>query len=575
MDPNAVRFDDLLVKIGGFGRYQKLLIFAMVLFLMGNTWQYYFTNFVVGKMDHWCKLPDIPDGFNETMIKEIMIPKTLNEFGKEVFSQCEMYDHNITDISRNINAHIWNRTHIIWPQNVTRVSCQYGWEYDHSEFHSTIVSQYDLVCDNDWMYTLPSTFFIIGLSIGSFTSGFIADRFGRKLTIILFTIVKLISITGAAFAPYFWMFLALRCVVGVATLGTYVTYWVLVFEAMPPGYRSHFSCFAALGKILDISLPAVANFVRNHIYLQLVSIGFVIPGLICILFIPESPRWLLSQERIDDFLTVVRKIARFNKSPDLENLGIIKPMVKTEIKTTEIKTAVGTKVKQNGISVLDLLRLPKLRKRTLSIWFLWFSYCFALFAMLLNIGTLVPGNIYLNTTLVMCVADIPSFITIYFALFKFSRRNTIVFFFLLNGLCSIIMIPLLKTGIPILVTILAVIGTVALKTLLNVCNLYTGEVFPTSARNVGFGSASSIGRIGALIAPQIPLLKTFWFGLPYIFLAIFPIVAGILAYFLPETKGKHLPETLEEAEKFGTHEYDNGPTDPEKCSSEEIHKEKL
>jgi OCT family organic cation transporter-like MFS transporter 4/5 len=41
-----------------------------------------------------------------------------------------------------------------------------------------------------------------------------------------------------------------------------------------------------------------------------------------------------------------------------------------------------------------------------------------------------------------------------------------------------------------------------------VCTLYlfSAELFPTVVRNVGVGAASSFGRIGALLGPQMALL---------------------------------------------------------------------
>ena len=44
------------------------------------------------------------------------------------------------------------------------------------------------------------------------------------------------------------------------------------------------------------------------------------------------------------------------------------------------------------------------------------------------------------------------------------------------------------------------------------------------------------------------MLDKVWSGLPLLVLGVLALLAGILVFlFLPETKGKNLPETMEEA----------------------------
>ena len=60
-----------------------------------------------------------------------------------------------------------------------------------------------------------------------------------------------------------------------------------------------------------------------------------------------------------------------------------------------------------------------------------------------------------------------------------------------------------------------------------------------------------------LIIIQIPYFQgkliegDFGTALPLIIFGGLSVIAGVLALFLPETKGKILPETIEDAEQFG------------------------
>ena len=72
-------------------------------------------------------------------------------------------------------------------------------------------------------------------------------------------------------------------------------------------------------------------------------------------------------------------------------------------------------------------------------------------------------------------------------------------------------------------------------------------------RNIGVGGSSMSARIGGIISPYIMLLGDYiWGPLPYLLFGVISIVAGLLALFLPETRNKALPETIEEGENFGT-----------------------
>ena len=76
------------------------------------------------------------------------------------------------------------------------------------------------------------------------------------------------------------------------------------------------------------------------------------------------------------------------------------------------------------------------------------------------------------------------------------------------------------------------------------------ELFPTVLRNTGIGSASSVARIGTVLAPIIgrELAKTNR-NLTIVLFAIVSIVAGSLTLFLPETYGRRLPESVQEGKK--------------------------
>ena len=60
--------------------------------------------------------------------------------------------------------------------------------YEPYEYESTIVTEFKLVCDEQYKIALSGTFYMIGLLIGSFIGGPPADKFGRKPVLFFFLI---------------------------------------------------------------------------------------------------------------------------------------------------------------------------------------------------------------------------------------------------------------------------------------------------------------------------------------------------------------------------------------------------
>ena len=77
--------------------------------------------------------------------------------------------------------------------------------------------------------------------------------------------------------------------------------------------------------------------------------------------------------------------------------------------------------------------------------------------------------------------------------------------------------------------------------------LYTAELFPTPLRNSAVGLCSTCARLGGICAPLVTDLGTISPQLPFLIIGGFSLLGGLAAFWLPETAGKELPDTMEEA----------------------------
>lgn len=79
--------------------------------------------------------------------------------------------------------------------------------------------------------------------------------------------------------------------------------------------------------------------------------------------------------------------------------------------------------------------------------------------------------------------------------------------------------------------------------------LYAGELFPTVVRNSGVGLSSTVARVGSMVAPFVATLSHTSATLPPLTFGIVPLIGAALCIILPDTRGKKLPDTLEEGEE--------------------------
>ena len=75
--------------------------------------------------------------------------------------------------------------------NMTLSPCK-TFEFANDNMGMTIVEEFDLVCDRKNLLSVVEMCFLAGAAIGSVSSGWISDKFGRKHTLMSFATVQCI-----------------------------------------------------------------------------------------------------------------------------------------------------------------------------------------------------------------------------------------------------------------------------------------------------------------------------------------------------------------------------------------------
>ncbi|KAJ1694483.1 hypothetical protein LUZ63_011181 [Rhynchospora breviuscula] len=151
--------------------------------------------------------------------------------------------------------------------------------------------------------------------VGGLAAGRTADAIGRKWTI---AVAAIIFQTGAAimtFAPSFSVLMVGRLLAGVGIGFGIMIAPVYVAEISPAGTRGFLSSFPEISVNAGILLGYISNYafsgLSNHINWRVMLAVGIFPSVFvgfALLVIPESPRWLVMQNRADEARSVLIKI---------------------------------------------------------------------------------------------------------------------------------------------------------------------------------------------------------------------------------------------------------------------------
>ncbi|XP_078604963.1 organic cation transporter protein-like [Branchiostoma floridae x Branchiostoma japonicum] len=528
-----MEWDDLLKKhLGEFGRFQKFT--SLLAILVGPTVGLTLVamTFLAATPEHHCRVTGNASSVVDRYMTEgynLSIP--LEKIGGTwKYSSCLMYkDLNRTSTSSNGTT-----------------SCTHGWEYDRTIYQSTIVTEYDLVCWRSWLKGLGQSTFMVGVGVGGIFFGIISDRFGRRPTIVFCIILHLALSTGASFTSGYISFIVVRMLDGITINGLYFTAFVIGIEAVGPSKRNAVGMAVSLSFVLGFFiLCLLAYFIRTWRTLQLAQALITIPLLCYWWVLQESPRWLISNGRVESARDVLQRAARVNKVTIPEDVYASLLTKKPADRNSNEKTT--------RFTMIDLFRTPRMRLITLAVCFTWIFVSGVYYGLIVG-TTDLAGDPYVNFAL-SAVLEIGLTILGWAANERWGRKPVIAGSALFAGTGCLVSAA--TSGLPTVSRNFALVGRVVIAVSFNCLAPYSPEVFPTVVRSMGMGVATASSRIGCILSPFVTLLGDVWLPLPMVTFGVAACAGGVAVLLLPETLGVPLPETIEDVENGKPQQRDN------------------
>jgi len=341
----------------------------------------------------------------------------------------------------------------------------------------------------------------IGMAVGAFAAGALADKLGRK-AVLLWTLVIFSIASGlSALATSFLVLCLLRFVAGFGLGGELPVASTLVSESVPAEDRGRavvlLESFWAIGWILS---AVIAYFVIPDYGWRIAFVIGAIPCLYALVLrrsIEDSPRFLARQR---------------------------------------------TKKLRFGERMSAVWSSPH-RRTTVMLWVLWFCVVFSYYGMFLWLPSvmLLKGFGLVKSfeyVLIITLAQLPGYFTAAYFIEKLGRKFVLATYLLLTGASAIWFGVATTEGM--------LIGAGICLSFFNLgawgaMYAYTPELYPTSVRSTGVGLAASIGRIGGVIGPYlVGMLISGGTAVTAVFAVFFvAIVIGAFAVMIlgKETKG--------------------------------------
>ena len=363
---------------------------------------------------------------------------------------------------------------------------------------------------------VSSTF--LGMMIGSLLTGFIGDRYGRRVTyqlnLLLFGGASLLS----AFAPSMEVLIGLRFLMGVGLGAENVVGYSTMTEFVPASVRGRWLGYVAVLVVTGLPVSALVGWLLVPYFGWRAM--FVLGGVGALLIwrarksLPESPRWLESVGRVDEAEALVSRIEQ-----EASGGRPLPPVVNGVATGPAPSRSLGVLFRAPLLGRMVLGTVCLIVVNTLIYGFItWLPTFFAKqglsiavsfgYSLVMALGA--PVGAYIGAT----VVD------------RLGRRPTIIG----AGLVSILfgcIYPFVSD--PILLPLTGLALTIPIYVLVAVLfGVYIPELFPTEVRLRASGICNTFGRGATVLTPFIvvPLFTNHGVG------GVLTLMVGLLAVMI-------------------------------------------
>lgn len=288
----------------------------------------------------------------------------------------------------------------------------------------------------------------------------------------------------------------------------------------------------------SLTVPWLAMALPSWRYLAMISCSAIIPVLACYKIIPESASWLVVKGRIDQAVAQYKLVARINNR-EFKDEEVTKALIKErELDSREKEKA----------SIVQLFKTPNLRINALLVNVICMMGFMCYYGHVQNTSNLGEGNVY-KSYFLGALVELPCW-SVPVIISKLGRRWPLLVFFATSGVVGVVY-GFVSPEWPLTQLSVGLTGRMMVSGAYYICLQYGSEIFPTVIRGQGVALTEIVGGIAIFTSPLVVYLARYSSVLPLLILGLCSIVGAAATFFLPETAGRTLPQTLADGSQFG------------------------
>ncbi|KAB0349172.1 hypothetical protein FD754_014029 [Muntiacus muntjak] len=399
-----------------------------------------------------------------------------------------------------------------YPEPVPRASsydsrpCSRGWYYAQpaADLLRSPVTQRNLVCEDDWKLPLEQVDHLLGWLLGCVLLGPGCDWFGRRAVFVGSLVLATGLGAGEALVASFPTLLILRLLRGGALAGASLALYV-ARETERPDNGTAAALLGVSSCVPRVSLLAAGHRAASPSQEDLVALC---QSQRC------GPRGQQGGGKLPGY-GAGRAVRGMPPAP--APLG---PGTPAHTRHLEECTHPGLQLISGGIRASFLHSLVP---RDPSFYWPYF---------------LVAGLEAAATVFLLLTADL------------WGRRSVLLLSTLILGLASLLLLAGAQYLPSWTVLFLSVLGLLASQAVSALSSLFSAEVFPTVIRGAGLGLVLGAGFLGQSAAPLTKMHGRHGFFLQHVVFASFALLALLCILLLPESRGRALPQSLQDADRL-------------------------
>lgn len=159
---------------------------------------------------------------------------------------------------------------------------------------------------------------LIGCAIGAIMAGPLADKYGRKFTLMICAVLFAVSGVGAGLSNQLHWFVIFRLIGGLGVGAAAMVSPMYIAEMAPAAWRGRLVAFYQMAIVFGILLAYFSNYLFSNIGAnnwRWMFASQTAPSLLFLLFllmVPETPRWLVKKGRNLQAAEILKKISPGN-----------------------------------------------------------------------------------------------------------------------------------------------------------------------------------------------------------------------------------------------------------------------